>query len=165
MEVEQSNPRAGREEVYTSSRTYAPAGRLTAATSDHSTHTKAGNWANTRDTARLLSHAGRAMLSSQPCPARPRLPVTAERLIFDCLLPSHSNFSAALRIAFSHFTTPVHSSPMRALPLGIFSSLSKAALRHTPYDSPANYDPIPLDMTGSDWLWTGISLPHAASRV
>jgi hypothetical protein len=61
-----------------------------------STHTKAGNWANTRDTARLLSHA---LLS--PALHVHKVPVTAERLIFDSKLPSHSNFSAALRIALS----------------------------------------------------------------
>jgi hypothetical protein len=57
------------------------------------------------------------------------LPVTAERLMLDSNLPSHSNFSAALRIAFLLGLS--YSSPMRALPLGIISTLQGCVAPHS----------------------------------
>jgi hypothetical protein len=120
--------------------------------------TKAGNWANTRDTARLRFRLSHAFLLS------PATHVRTSRL----------RRNGSCSIARSQ-ATPISRQPCESpscspcpirrrcehCPLAS-SPLSKAALRHTPYDSPASYDPA---MTGHDWLrLAGLAYPFLMQR-
>ena len=125
--------------------------------------TKAGNWAkHTRDTARphfRLSH----MLSSQPChlSARPGYGGTAH---IRC--SKHQATIISRQPYESPSSTPVLSfvadASYESTPHLASSPRWKAALRHTPYDSPANYD---RHLTGHDWLGQAYPFPLQRGSV